>query len=60
MIDTVGEYPDGVTVAELAAVLGKKANYFYRLLPDLAASGALRREGKKYFRVAQDEEAKAA
>ncbi|MBN1530762.1 MAG: winged helix-turn-helix transcriptional regulator [Thermoleophilaceae bacterium] len=36
----------GITIAELADAMGIKANYLYRVLPNLAAEGQVKRKGK--------------
>ena len=36
----------GITIAELADVMGIKANYLYRVLPSLASDGQVKRRGK--------------
>jgi len=41
----VREQP-GVTVPELAARMGIKQNYLYRILPGLAQEGKVRKEGR--------------
>ncbi len=42
----------GITVSELARALGMRhPNYLYRILPQLEAQGAIRREGKRWHAV---------
>ncbi|HEU4722176.1 MAG TPA: hypothetical protein VFS59_12495, partial [Gemmatimonadaceae bacterium] len=36
----------GITIPELAGPMGIKPNYLYRVLPQLADEGKVRREGK--------------
>jgi sugar-specific transcriptional regulator TrmB len=36
----------GITIAELADAMGIKANYLYRVLPNLASDGQVKRRGK--------------
>ncbi len=36
----------GITIAELADAMGIKANYLYRVLPNLASEGQVKRRGK--------------
>lgn len=36
----------GITIAELADTMGIKANYLYRVLPNLASDGQVKRRGK--------------
>jgi hypothetical protein len=36
----------GITISELADAMGIKANYLYRVLPNLAADGQVKRKGK--------------
>ena len=36
----------GITITELADAMGIKANYLYRVLPNLAADGKVKRRGK--------------
>jgi len=36
----------GITIPELAKLMGIKPNYLYRVLPQLADDGQVRREGK--------------
>jgi hypothetical protein len=36
----------GITIAELADAMGIKANYLYRVLPNLASDGQVKRKGK--------------
>ena len=36
----------GITIPELASHMGIKPNYLYRVLPQLADEGKVRREGK--------------
>jgi hypothetical protein len=44
-VDLVRAHP-GITIPELASQMGIKPNYLYRVLPQLADEGKLRREGK--------------
>jgi len=46
----VQEQP-GVTVPELAARMGIKQNYLYRILPGLAQEGKIRKEGRGWHPV---------
>lgn len=41
----------GVTISEIATALGIKANYLYRVLPDLEGSGHVRKEGAGWYPV---------
>jgi sugar-specific transcriptional regulator TrmB len=41
----VGERP-GITIPELAAAMGIKQNYLYRVMPDLAKRGVVRKSGR--------------
>lgn len=44
--------PEGITVSEAADKMGMSGpNYLYRLAPDLADKGLVRKEGKKYIVV---------
>jgi hypothetical protein len=36
----------GITISELADAMGIKANYLYRVLPNLASDGQVKRKGK--------------
>jgi sugar-specific transcriptional regulator TrmB len=36
----------GITISELADTMGIKANYLYRVLPNLASDGQVKRKGK--------------
>jgi hypothetical protein len=36
----------GITISELADAMGIKANYLYRVLPNLASDGHVKRKGK--------------
>jgi len=36
----------GITIPELAAAMGIKQNYLYRVVPDLVKDGKLRKEGR--------------
>lgn len=38
----------GMTVSELASTMGIKANYLYRLLPELEQAGKISKRGRKY------------
>ena len=44
-VDLVRAQP-GITIPELAGHLGIKPNYLYRVLPQLADEGKIRRDGK--------------
>lgn len=39
----------GITIPELAGHMGIKPNYLYRVLPQLADDGKVRRDGKGWF-----------
>lgn len=39
----------GITIPELAGHMGIKPNYLYRVLPQLADEGKVRRDGKGWF-----------
>lgn len=39
----------GITIPELARHIGIKPNYLYRVLPQLAEEGKVRREGKGWY-----------
>lgn len=39
----------GITIPELAGHMGIKPNYLYRVLPQLADEGRVRRDGKGWF-----------
>jgi hypothetical protein len=39
----------GITIPELASHMGIKPNYLYRVLPQLADEGKVRRDGKGWF-----------
>jgi hypothetical protein len=58
VIALVAEKP-GMSIAEIAQELGMRANYLYRLIPDMVSAGKLRREDKRYF-PAQAQESRAA
>jgi DNA-binding IclR family transcriptional regulator len=36
----------GITIPEIAATMGMKQNYLYRVLPGLAQDGLVRKEGR--------------
>jgi len=44
-LDLVRARP-GITIAELAAAMGIKANYLYRVMPTLASDGQVKKRGK--------------
>jgi hypothetical protein len=44
-VELVRAHP-GITIPELASHMGIKPNYLYRVLPQLADEGKVRREGK--------------
>ena len=42
----------GLTAAEIAAKLGIKPNYVYRVMAELESDGSVRKDGKGYFPTA--------
>ena len=38
----------GITIAEIAATIGIKQNYLYQVLPQLAADGLVRKNGRRW------------
>lgn len=48
----VGEHPEGITVGAIAKAMGMgNATYLYKLAPPLVDTGAVRKDGPKYFPV---------
>jgi DNA-binding IclR family transcriptional regulator len=41
--------PAGITIPELAAKMGIKQNYLYRVLPGLQKEGKVRKRGRTWF-----------
>ncbi len=50
-LELVGARP-GITIPEIAAEMGIKQNYLYRVLPGLQQDGLVRKEGKGWHPVA--------
>lgn len=50
-LEAVAKQP-GITIAELAARMGIKQNYLYRLMPTLEQEGKVRKEGRRWHPVA--------
>jgi CRP-like cAMP-binding protein len=48
----VQEAPQGVTIPELAAKMGIRQNYLYRVLPGLQKEGKVRKRGKAWLPAA--------
>jgi hypothetical protein len=48
--ELVGAQP-GITIPELADVMGIQANYLYRVMPTLAEEGKVRKDGKGWHPV---------
>lgn len=45
----VQEQPKGITIPELAAKMGIKQNYLYRVLPGLQKEGKVRKSGRTWY-----------
>ena len=48
-LSLVQAQPKGITIPELAAVMGIKQNYLYRVLPALQKEGKVRKSGRTWY-----------
>jgi len=58
-LELVRQSPQGITIPELAAKMGMRQNYLYRVLPSLHKEGKVRKRGRLWFPV-EEEQSEAA